>query len=148
MEFAEWLINENHMSSGRIITNPQPKGNYKTTTREWWMIVEASEEIGRFYRKMLATHSMAQFSSLAKPEWGTHVSIVRGEHPLKEEMWNKWDGKVVHFEYTNKITTKDHTPYYWVEARCPDAEAIRLELGLSKEPEYGFHLTFARKPAH
>ncbi len=145
MEFIDWLINENNMSSGRIIINPQPKGSHKTITKDWWMIIEVSEEIGRYYRKQLSTFSMAKYNDLSAPEWGSHISIVRGEHPLNSEVWNKWNGKQVHFEYANKVEIRDHSLYFWLAAKCPEAEEIRLELGLSKHPEYGFHLTFAKK---
>jgi hypothetical protein len=144
--FREWLMNEEmHTGQGRVVVSPKPKGRYKTATRPWWMIIEVDEEIGRYYRELLSQFSKAQYKNLRMPEWGTHISIVRGEEPPNMELWLNWEGKVVHFEYSHDIKQMPFTPYLWLPAKCPDAEAIRLELGLSKEPQYGYHLTFARK---
>lgn len=143
LNFADWYLMESQTGTGRIITNPQPKGRFKTSAREWWMIAEVDDEIGRYHRELFSHWSKAE--KLSMPEWGTHVSLVRGEHPRNADKWHEWDGKIIHFTYGHELQTMSHTPYMWVEAKCPDAEAIRLELGLSKEPEYGFHLTVARK---
>lgn len=77
-----------------------------------------------------------------KTVWGSHISVVRGDEPLKKEAWNKYKNEKVPFTYSNKIY-RVHW-FFCVDVYSERLEEIRTELGLSRIPKHGFHLTIGR----
>lgn len=129
---------------GRICTDPTPIGRFSTTTRPWWMIIRIDDDFGRLYRSLLANYSMARYGKVTTPEWGTHISVIRGEEPPVKSLWKSWENAEIVFEYHPAVAVRDDSPYIWMPVKCVEAEAIRDRLGLSLIPEVPFHLTFAR----
>ena len=123
-------------SSGSLIYDPQSLS--VPTPGLWWLILECSPDLGRYYRQMVFKYTGQK---LQKPAWDTHISVVRGEEPLKKELWGRKE--IVEFSYDPKLLTNDE--YYWLEVKCDRLLDIREELGLPRIPKIGLHLTIGRK---
>jgi len=74
-----------------------------------------------------------------RPAWDSHVTVVRNEEPLQKEVWERYNGKQVNFDYGHQIFTDGK--YYWVNVVCEKLLDIRVELGLSRDPEFPLHLS-------
>lgn len=82
-----------------------------------------------------------------RQKYEPHITVIRKEIIPNLALWNKYEGKVINFEYDNHIY--DDTRYWWLHAYCKDLETIRVELGLppatelTKPPDGAdcFHIT-------
>ena len=106
---------------------------------EWWVVIDCDPELGRYLRAQYARHRH-QTVQPQPPLWGTHVSVIRGEEPPDKTTWKTFDGQRVEVRYEWEVfETKE---YLWLPVSCPEAEAIRVGLGLPPQPEPAMHLTF------
>jgi hypothetical protein len=80
---------------------------------------------------------------IQKTAWGSHVSIIRGEEPKNKQFWKKYQGKIVQFSYNGEVLTNDI--YCWLAIDCEQVLDIREELGLSRTPVFGLHLTLGKR---
>lgn len=79
--------------------------------------------------------------AIQRPAWGGHISLVRGEDPpAGREPWDALEGLELDFDYDGTIETDGK--HFWLPIFCETAGNIREYLGLPREPEYPFHLTF------
>ena len=122
-------------STGRLIYDPHAR----IKQDKWWAIVKTDEGIIEYYKKQIRDHFDLKFE---KTVWGSHISAIRGEEPLKKELWNKYPKEKISFTYSNRIYRKHY--FFCVDAYSERLEQIREELGLSKLPKFGFHLTIGR----
>lgn len=76
---------------------------------------------------------------LAKPAWGAHITVIRGEKPADETVWGKYQGKFVSFLYSSNLCTDEK--YWWLDVEAPFLLDIREECGLSRQPQIPLHLT-------
>ena len=124
-------------SLGNLRYSPQALG---TSFFNWWLVVDADQEIGRLYR---ALYKMEAFGcgSLQRPAWAEHVSVIRNEEPPenKKHLWKKYDGEPIEFEYIPVV--RGNGQHFWLDVHCERALEIRTELGLPYQPDYGLHLT-------
>lgn len=101
-----------------------------------WLILECEPDLSPYYcwfvKKQLGI-------KLQRPRLGVHISVVRGEVLSHLHRWNAYQGQSIHFYYSNQICTNGK--YWWLEVYSPCLVAIRQELGLESQPEYGLHLT-------
>jgi hypothetical protein len=82
---------------------------------------------------------------LNKPKHGSHISIVRGEgEPANKKLWMLHDGGQFHFEYCHEITFGP--THVWLQVRSEELTKLRIDLGLSESPQFGFHLTLGKLP--
>jgi len=102
--------------------------------------VDCDPEIGRYYRHLYSlAHNKCR--NLLRPSWREHISVIRDEEPPenKKHLWKKYDGQVVIFRYRPEI---DHDGlYFWLDVECDFLLDLRVEIGLSRHPEYSLHLT-------
>jgi hypothetical protein len=72
---------------------------------------------------------------------GTHVSFIadRYESTKWEEVAKKYHGKNITFYY--ELEPRTQGEHWWLRVYSPDAEDIREELCLSREPFHPLHLT-------
>lgn len=99
-------------------------------------IVEVDQGIADFYRSLLP-----KWIKTTRQRYGAHISFVRHETPPKMEEWNRYEGVVVPYRYSN-IIYNDET-YYWIHAESGELERIRMELGLPRNRigRDWFHIT-------
>lgn len=87
------------------------------------MIVEVDPEIVRFYRSLIPKSIRTN-----KQMYDPHISVIRKERDFKRELWGKYEGQEVVFQYSNIV--RWGTVYYWLDAYSETLRQIRLELGL------------------
>ena len=130
-------------SSGIFRYSPQLLG--EGCSVNWWLVIDADPGIGQLYR---ALYKLQAFNcdQLLRPAWAEHVSVIRNEEPLdhKKNLWKKYDGESIEFAYEPIV--KDNGKHFWLPVQCERALDIRMELGLSRHPEYYLHLTIGNAP--
>lgn len=136
-------MNGRRTTSGTFRYSPTIRG--ESTARrdggstEWWVILDCDPELGRLLRHF---YQQSRFRTVSPqpPLWGTHVSVVRGEEPPDRAKWKARNGVAVELEYVWAV--EESRGYLWVPVWCPAANDLRIELGLSAEPNPPMHLTF------
>jgi len=106
----------------------------------WWMILKTDEGIIDYYKYWLKTKYDIRFE---KTIWGSHISVNRGFTPPKKELWGKYEGEEIEFSYSNRIYLVNQI-FFCIDAYSARLEEIRLEMGLMKQPNHGFHITVGR----
>lgn len=108
---------------------------------KWWLVIDVSPGIGRYYRDLFAMHRH-NVELLQRPLWDAHISVVRDEEPKADfkALWNKYQGQPIEFFYDGFDATGNGT-YVWLPVRCDRALDIREELGLPRMPYFNLHLT-------
>jgi hypothetical protein len=76
-----------------------------------------------FYRS-LVPKSIRLNSQMYAP----HISFVRKEIPPNMDVWGKYEGEEIEFEYSNIIHFDD--VYAWLDVHSLRLQEIRMELGL------------------
>lgn len=110
-------------------------GQYKL-----WLLID--EEIGNYYRSLIPVR-------VNKPKYPTHISVYRGNNIPILDKWNLYQNKTIEFKYDGTIY--NNNTYWWLEAKCPVLENIRIELGLSAidditcspDKQHSWHITIA-----
>ena len=138
----KFQLNEWHEATGRLRYSPQRRNGKEA--QKWWLVIDCPEEIGKFYRHLLYLNTYKTVK-LHQPYWGSHITVIRNEEPPKPELWSKYNGERVVFQYGEYAGT-NHTDqrwksFYWLGAKCAQALDIREELGLKRDPYPDFHLT-------
>ncbi len=122
-------------STGKLIYDPYAR----IKQAPYWVILKTDEELVRYYQNWIKQHFDVGFE---KTVWGSHISAIRGEEPTNKEFWGKYKNEKIDFTYTNNIYRKHW--FFCVEAYSQRLEDIREELGLSRLPKTGFHITIGR----
>jgi hypothetical protein len=102
-------------------------------------VLEIDQGIVDYYRWFIP-----RSISLNRQKYRAHISVVRNENDFNKELWGKYEGKEIEFQYSNVICSG--YVYYWINAYSDELSRIRLELGLSEDtnlPEFErcFHIT-------
>jgi len=105
----------------------------------WWLIAKVEGDICKYYRTLVKFYNRSL--KLNPPKHGAHITIIAGkyEKPSNENLWNKYQGDRIEFEYDPFITIDRE--YFWVEVKCKRIEDIREELGLPRTIIHPWHLT-------
>ncbi len=120
---------------GRLIYDPKAR----IKKEPWWLILKTDEGLVDYYQHWIKQHYDVGFE---KTVWGSHISVIRKEEPPNKDLWKKYDGEIVPFTYTN-LVYRVHW-FFCVNIQSTRLEDIRQELGLSRLPRFGFHLTIGR----
>lgn len=144
----------------------------------WWALLDCNDGLTYYYRKMV-TNNRSRFmqscdwlkmiglppsndswtvkipcASVVKPAWGNHISVIRGEQPINQQYWKKYQKMKFNFQYNPEdICTNGR--HWWLTIVSKDLEDLRVELGLTPHPTYidkntgqirgsPLHLTFGR----
>lgn len=101
-------------------------------------IIKTKCDIDNYYAWFLEKRFNLEF---VKNLRGAHVTIIsdKMDSEIFEQASKIFDGKEITFFY--EIEPKTNNKHWWLRVHCPEAEAIRSALGLSKEPYFEFHLT-------
>lgn len=133
-------MNNNITGFGKIKFDPQPiKDSSGNMFKPWWVVILFEDDLGGYYRWWLEKRYKVQ---LQRPAWDTHISVVRGEE-CSSELWNKYknlyDEHEIEFKFcTSIITNADH---WWLNIKCDFLNKLRLNLGLSADAHFDFHIT-------
>ena len=123
-------------TTGKLRYSPSPLGGRELN--KWWLVVDCDKQIGRYYRALYdLEHNHCR--KLQRAAWEEHISVVRNEEPPSKKLWGKHEGRVIEFEYEPPV--KNDGLFFWLDVICPELFDIREELGLPRDPEFGFHLT-------
>lgn len=102
--------------------------------------LEIDPQIAAFYRSLIP-----KWIDYNVPMYPPHITVVRTgkEVPKNIQVWGKYEGKEIPFEYENTVGY-DGT-YYYLRVFSPEIERIRMELGLPRmRPQFNdFHITIA-----
>lgn len=111
------------------------KLNYYTT----WLLIDVDGDICKYYRVLAHKHN--PLFKLNPSKHGTHITAIAGKYeiPANQDLWKKYQGEVVDFEYNPDIISNDK--YFWLEVKCNRIEDIREELGLPRTIIHPWHLT-------
>jgi len=149
--FREKVFNSPKIElKGIIKYDPERKGLKNNAA---CCVVEVDSGISDFYRHQVNSHYGL---NLAKPSWGTHISIIQGsidkEDPLFKKFWRKYDGMEITFKYfayprfsgdTVSHPSGDNGWFWFLDIECDFITEIRSELGL--KTNFKPHLTIARR---
>lgn len=122
--------------------------NGKIKYNKNWVILQISQSIPNYYKFWVEKFTGRKISTSYH---GGHVSIIAGKYEdcTKHSLWNKYDGRVIPFEYESKIYTDNNCfilgKYYWLRINCPLLSQIRREFGLKPTPFHPFHITIGYK---
>lgn len=108
-----------------------------------WLLLNCDNSILEYYQHWFKKHYW--LDKIQKPKHGSHISVIRGEiidDVLYHKFWKMYHGQKIELTYSNEI--KSNGDYFWLPVQSNMLENIRLELGLSKLPEFNFHLTLGR----
>jgi hypothetical protein len=126
---------------GRIRYSPTNNGKIERRdggTTTWWVVIDVSPEIGRYYRELYRLDSF-NVRTINRPTWDAHISIVTNEEPPNKTFWRSYERKWIDFEYVHKPDSNG--VHVWLPVICPAALDLREELGLKRDPYYPLHLT-------
>ena len=123
-------------SIGTLRYSPKLVGN---RSEKWWAVLDCDLGLGVYYRHQfwLAHYRTVK---LVRASWAEHITIIRNEEPLFKEAWEKYPGRS--FEFSYDPVPESNGLYWWLSVYCPELWNLRLELGLPREPEFPFHLSF------
>jgi len=132
-------------ATGKLIYDPHAR----IKQDPWWLILKADEGIIDYYKHWINKEIALDFGGInrvpirfEKTVWGSHISVNRGTKPPKKNLWRKHQGENIKFTYSNRIY-RVHW-FFCVDAYSKRLEDIREEMGLSRIPPYGYHITIGR----
>ena len=107
-----------------------------------WAWVECPKDVGDYYVSVV---KWLWGIKLSPPLNGPHITLIAGKyeesvrlHPL----WGAREGQEVEFEYSGMMYEQS---YWWLRiVEDSELRKIRMELGLTPELKYPFHLTIGK----
>lgn len=106
------------------------------------LILSVDQGISDFYFSIVPKTFKIQ-----KQMYPAHVSVVRNSSVPHTQFWEKYQNKVLEFDYEDMVYNDER--YYWLNVFCKELEEIREELGLSRSGDvslspdgrHKFHIT-------
>lgn len=133
-------------AKAKIIYDPKRPGMKNRTS--WWAVANLinGDGIVDYYRWwVMKTYGI----ELAKPSWGAHVSIIRGEKPSNGKKWGYRNGEIITLRYKHYPRITGDTKYvpqegrFWfVDVDCPEIKEIRQYY--DRPSNWNNHLTVGR----
>lgn len=123
-------------AKGTLVYDPESRIVFEP----WWLLLKTDKSILDYYQHWIK--SIYDVDFIRQTVWGPHVSVNRGDIPPDIMKWRKYDGEVVDYKYSNRIYRKHW--FFCVEVYSTRLEDIREEMGLSRLPPKGFHMTIGR----
>lgn len=134
-----------YKSTGTLIYNPIR--NNKSEKNPHWILLMVDDEITRYYRHVMKTRF---FKELCVPSWGSHITVNPGRPIPKEKQcfWNKYEGKIFDFSYSNRIRSVDDDShggqFFFIDAFSDELNGVLSELGLLDSDKHHYHITIGR----
>jgi hypothetical protein len=105
-----------------------------------WLLAQVDDEIARYYAAQIEKRFGIKLNW--RSLWGAHVSVIRGEVPLKHaERWGEQEGQIIPIRYTHSIYTSGQ--HWWLNVECDEFANIRDFYGFQTRKRW-FHLTIGR----
>ena len=124
-------------SIGKLVYSPRTH----LASSDRWLVLMVDDSISEYYR-CLFYREFPYLGKLTRPVWGAHISIIRGERVPNYKLWKMDANKIVEFEYEPGV--RDNGEYYWLNVKCNYLGDLREKYGLSRNPNFGLHLTIGR----
>lgn len=119
------------------------RGTMKSA-KPYWLVLQLPYELVKYYQYFIRTDLHVDVKD---PQWGAHVSIVRGEEPPNPEFWKKYDGMKVKIRFKPEVVCikdkKKDGNYFVIEFVNDFFSSIRTELGLPSK-YFMYHVTVGR----
>ena len=125
-------------STGLILYDPRVVADGREHFDPWWVVLECEPHILEAARASLEQTGVR----LSRPLWGSHISIVSGEPPPREDRWRTRQGERVAFDYD--LAPRTEGGFYWLDIVCDELLDLREALGLTRLPRHPFHLALGR----
>ena len=124
---------------GKLVFQPENKTK-KHEKQNWKKVamIMLNCDLDKYYAWFLSQRFNLKFVKTLR---GTHVTIISDKISQEkfDKIARKYNGKEITFFY--EIEPRTNIKHWWLRVHSPQAESIREEMGLSKEPYFGFHLT-------
>ena len=117
-------------------------GTIRYGKSSWYMVIDCCPELGRLYRTLFY-ESVYRTRKIQKPLYGNHITVIRREEPTNKDLWFKYDGMEIQFEYSPLANCNRY--YHWLPIKCSKLDEIRVELGLTNPPICPYHMTFGNE---
>ena len=106
-----------------------------------WLVVYADDDICKYYA-YLFHKEYPWLGKFCRPLFGAHISTIRGEKISNSNLWGLDNNKIIEFEYEPGPLNNDQ--YYYLKVKCDYLCDLRENYGLSRNPQFGLHLTIGR----
>jgi hypothetical protein len=124
---------------GKLIFQPENKTK-KHEKQDWKKVamIMLNCDLDKYYAWFLTQRFNLEFVKTLR---GSHVTIISDKVSQQkfDKIARKYNGKEITFYYETE--PKTNVKHWWLRVHSPEAEIIREEMGLHKEPYFGFHLT-------
>ena len=124
-------------SIGKLIYSPRTH----LASSDRWLVLMADDELCKYYCSLFYK-DFPYLGKLARPVFGAHISVIRGERIPNNHLWGLDNNKIVEFDYDAGV--EDNGEYYWLKVKCDYLCSIRDKYGLNPYPQFGYHLTVGR----
>lgn len=120
---------------------------YTEGNENWWAVVHCDYGF-YYYYKYWIRKLPPFFTDIVRSKWGPHISVIRGEIPLKnKDDWGKFQGESIDFQLIGDLYTR-RGDRYWIWVDSPRLVEIRQHFGLPDQPCTKFHMTIGRNKYH
>ena len=117
-------------------------GILKYYDNEWKINVAVECDLAPYYRSLVP-----KYYKINQTRYPPHITVVRNEEIINKEVWRKYEGKEIEFQYVPII--RHGAVFWWLDVYCDFLLEVRTELGLplyhdlTKPPNKRscFHLT-------
>lgn len=128
-------------TTGILNFSPPEKTRKHLSQKEWkrHALIETDCDLERYYAWFLEKRFNLKLNKTLR---GTHISFIADRYSDTgkwEEVSKKYHNTPITFYY--EIEPRSNIEHWWLRVHCPQAEDIREELGLPREPYHPFHLT-------
>lgn len=105
-----------------------------------YCVLYVDREIGNYYYSLIPKYKPKQ-----RQKYPPHITVVRLHKEKRPEIWGRYDGRTVEFEYLPLIL--EDNLYYFLPAFSPEIGRIRREMGLPyyREGFNSYHITIGNK---
>jgi len=128
-----------HTGYAYIKYDPPRMGMKRRT--QWWCIATVDRGITAYYRNWVQKKYGLKVHA---PSWDAHISVIRGEKPKPDlmELWKKYDGLKVKFEYSHLVYPNTQGKFFAIKVKCDKLIEIRKEFRLPAD--WDLHITVGR----
>lgn len=127
---------------GTLVYDPD-RGAMKKK-KDFWLVLQLPMQLVKYYQYFIRTDLHIDIKD---PQWGAHVSIVRGEDPPNKQYWKKYDGQKVRIKFNPDVMEvkdkKQSGSFFIIEFDDDFIAHIREELGLQSK-YFRYHITVGR----
>ena len=131
-------------TNGKLIFDPDHKTKKHIKQGSWkrTAIIFIQDDLSSYYSWFIKKRYNLDLST---PLRGSHLTIINDKIQSNVKYLttrNIHKNKIIDIEYSPEFKTDGS--YWWLNAKCPQAENIRTEAGLSSIPYFNFHITIGR----